>query len=92
MIQTFKDTWHVPVIVNEFGMAYDEVPNAAHVLQQNFMQLEAHGFSSALWDWRALTDTWDQFNLRLANANVTAEVHDYWALNSVNPSNVGFDY
>ncbi len=87
-ITKFEKSSGAQVIVNEFGIRYDN-KTAAAFLQDEFNLLEAIGAGNALWLWESKQHSYQgEFTIYNAPAGVAKTIKDYWAKNTAFPSTV----
>ena len=98
-VDTFTDTYDVPVAVNEFGLMRWE-PGGDQFMDDEMALMEERGINYALWMWDPSWYTWTQhlnaFNFRFGPdpANTTQVptnalqlvIEGYWGQNTMYPS------
>jgi len=101
IIDSFKETYAVPVAINEFGIMRWE-PGAVYFLNDEMYLFEQHALNYALWawepSWNPYTEKVDAFNYRHGtnpdnNINVFPNdlmtvITGYWERNEIRPSNI----
>jgi hypothetical protein len=100
IIDDYQHEHGVPVAVNEFGVQR-WVPDAAAFVADQMDLFEQRGMNYALWSWDPAWEPWteevDAFNFRhgpdpdhhadVASSDLMDIIREYWARNTVRPSN-----
>ncbi len=100
-LSNFQQQHNVPVAVNEFGVIR-WVPNAADFMRDEMDIFEGMGINHALWvwnpDWASWSESVTEFNFRYGenpenllpmDNDLQTVILEFWARNTLRPSNFG---